>query len=87
MKKRFSEEQIATILKEAEGGATVLDVCRKHNVTPNTFYLWRKKYAGMEVTEVREMKRLVEENNRLKRLLADRDLEVDALKDVLSKNF
>ena len=86
MKKRFSEEQVVGILNEADT-SPVVEVCRRHGVSAGTFYQWKKKYRGMQVEEVRELKSLQAENGKLKRLLAERDLEVDALKDVLSKNF
>lgn len=85
MKKRFSEEQIVQILSEATN-APVAEVCRKHGVSGPTFYVWKRKYSGMGSEEVKELKGLKDENGRLKRLLAERDLEVDALKDLLSKN-
>ena len=87
MKKRFSEEQIVRILAEAAAGTPVTEVCRKHNISDATFYTWRKQYGSMTAAEVRELKSLRDENQRLKRLLAERDLEVDALKDVVGKNW
>lgn len=89
MKKRqFTEEQIVGILQEADGrGKTVGEVCRAHGVSENTFYRWRKRFKGLGVAEVRTMRQLAQENGRLKRLLAERDLEIDALKEVLAKNF
>ena len=73
--KRYSEEQIIQILKEAEAGMPVADVCRKHGVSDASFYTWRRKYGGMNVSEVKRLKRLEEENHQLKRLLAETMLE------------
>lgn len=87
MQKRFSEEQIVAILREAErGDRSIGEVCRAHGISQNTFYRWRHHYGGMQLSEVKRLKELEKENARLKRLLADRCLEVDAMKDVLSKN-
>ena len=86
-KKRFSSEQIVSILAEAVNGTAVTEVCRKHGISDATFYNWRKKYGSMSADEVKELRALRDENARLKRLLAERDLEVDALKDVLSKHW
>jgi putative transposase len=86
-KKRFSEEQIIRILKEAEVSENVRDVCRKHNVTEQTFYRWRNKYGGMEVSEARRLKELEDENSRLKRVVADQALDISLLKDVNSKKW
>ena len=84
---RFTEEQVIRILKKAESsGQTVTEICRKHGVVEQTFYRWRKKYGGLEVKELRRLKEYEQENGRLKRLLAERDLEIDAMKDLLSKN-
>lgn len=81
--KRYSEEQIIQILKEAEAGMPVADVCRKHGVSDASFYTWRRKYGGMNVSEVKRLKRLEEENRQLKRLLAETMLEKTALEDVI----
>jgi putative transposase len=86
--KRFGEEAIIGVLKEAEaGGQTIGEVCRKHGVTEQTFYRWRKKYGGMPVNEVRHLRELEKENGRLKRLLAERDVEIDAMKELLGKKW
>ncbi len=86
-KKRFGEEQIISILREAEKGERPIgDVCRSHGIAENTFYRWRQKYGGLQVPEVRRLRDLEQENTRLKRLLAERCLEVDAMRDVISKN-
>jgi putative transposase len=87
-RKRFKAEQIVGILKEAEReGATVADVCRAHGVSEQTFYRWKKTYSGMQVAEVRRLRQLEDENARLKKLVAERDLEIDAIKELLRKNF
>ncbi len=83
---RFSEEQIITILKEAEGGAKVAELCRRHGIADATFYTWRSKYGGLEVSEMRRLRQLEEENRRLKSIVADQALDLRALKDVLAKN-
>ena len=87
MQKRFSEEQIVGILREAErDDHSIGEVCRVHNISESAFYRWRHHYGGMQLPEVKRLKELEKENARLKRLLAERCLEVDAMKDVLSKN-
>jgi len=86
MKKRFSEEQIVAILREAEvGQKTVGDICRRHAISEPTFYVWRRKYGSMGESEVRRLRELEKENVRLKRLLAERDVEVDVMKEALQK--
>lgn len=85
--KRYSEEQIIQILKEAEAGMPVADVCRKHGVSDASFYTWRRKYGGMNVSEVKRLKRLEEENRQLKRLLAETMLEKAALEDVVQNKL
>jgi len=83
-KSRFSESQIVAILREAEAtAATVGAVCHAHGISENTFYRWRKRHGGVEVSEVRRLRELEDENARLKRLLAERDLEIDAIREVL----
>lgn len=83
---RFSEEQIIAVLKEAEAGAKVTELCRRHGISDATFYTWRSKYAGLEVSEMRRLRQLEEENRRLKAIVADQALHLRALKDVLAKN-
>jgi len=83
---RFSEEQIIEVLKEAEGGAKVTELCRRHGISDATFYTWRSKYGGLEISEMRRLRQLEEENRRLKSIVADQALDIRALKDVLSKN-
>ena len=85
-KSRFSEEQIISILKEHQAGIALADICRKHGISDATFYNWRSKYGGMEVSEAKRLKRLEDENGRLKKLLAESMLDVSALKDLLGKN-
>ncbi len=86
-KKRFSEEQIIRILKEEEGSGSIREVCRKHNITEQTFYRWRNKYGGMDVSEARRLKELERENQQLKKLVADQALDISLLKDVNSKKW
>jgi putative transposase len=84
---RFSEEQIIAILKEAEAGGTkIAELCRRHGIADATFYNWRSKYGGLEVSELRRWRQLEEENRRLKTIVADQALDLRALKDVLAKN-
>lgn len=87
MKKRYSEEQIIKSIKEHEAGAKVEDICRELSISSGTFYNWRSKYAGLEVNEAKRLRELEAENNKLKKLLAEKLLEVDAMKDVLSKKW
>jgi putative transposase len=83
---RFSEEQIIAILKDAEGGPKVTELCRRHGISDATFYTWRSKYGGLEISEMRRLRQLEEENRRLKSIVADQALDIRALKDVLAKN-
>jgi putative transposase len=85
--KRFSPEQIIKILKEAEAGFKVIDLCRKYGISDQTFYNWRNKYGGMSVSDARKLKALEKENRRLKRLVADLSLDNQVLKDLLEKNL
>lgn len=87
MKKRFSEEQINKILKENESGVSTQDVCRKYGISLNTFYRWRSKYGGMELSDMKKLKLLEDENNKLKKLLAETMLENQAIKAVLEKKW
>jgi len=85
-KTRYSVEQIAFALRQAEGGTPVPEVCRKMGVSEQTFYRWKKKFAGMGVAELRRLKILEEENRKLKQLVADLSLDKQMLQDVLRKN-
>ncbi len=83
---QFSPEQIIAILHQAEKGEhTIQAICREHNITEPTIYRWRRIYGGMSTSEAQRLKELEKENSRLKRLLAERDLEIDALKEYLAK--
>lgn len=84
---RFSDEQIIAIVKEQEAGAKTADVCRKHGISDATFYKWKAKYGGLEVSEARRLKALEDENARLKRLLADAMLDNAALKEIAGRNW
>jgi putative transposase len=83
VKKRFSEEQIVGILREAEAGVAIKELCRKHGFSEASYYAWRSKYGGMEVSDVKRLKSLDAENARLKRLLAETMLEAEVIKEVL----
>ncbi|RCW19813.1 putative transposase [Ciceribacter lividus] len=85
-KQRFTEEQIILVLKEQEAGAKVADLCRKHGISDATFYNWKAKYGGMEVSEAKRLKALEEENAKLKKLLAEQMLDVAALRELLARN-
>lgn len=87
MKKRFTEEQIVRILQESQGGMLARDVCRKHNVSEQSFYRWKAKYGGMAVSEVKRLKELERENAELKKIVAEQVLDIRMLKDVNAKKF
>ena len=87
MKKRYTEEQIIKAIKQNESGIKVDDICRDLGISTGTFYNLRSKYAGLEVNEAKRLRELESENNKLKRLLADKLLEVEAMKDVISPRY
>ncbi len=84
---RFTEEQIIGVLKEHQAGLSAAELCRKHGVSDATFYNWRSKYGGMEVSEAKRLKQLEDENAKLKRLLAEQMMDVATLREMLGKNF
>ena len=84
---RFTEEQIIAILREQEAGVPVMDLCRQHGLSSPTFYKWKAKYGGMDVSEARRLRALEDENAKLKRMLADAMLDNVALKDLLGKKW
>lgn len=86
-KSRFSETKIVSILRQQEAGKSVKDISREHGISDATFYNWKAKYGGMQVSDVKRMKELEEENVRLKRIVANQTLEIDAIKHVLEKKF
>jgi putative transposase len=86
-KKRFTETKIVSILHQQEAGKSVKDIAREHGISEATFYNWKAKYGGMEVSDMKKMKELEEENSRLKRIVANLTLENDAIKHVIEKKF
>jgi putative transposase len=86
-KRGHSEEAILRVLREAESGETVVEVCRKHGISQQTFYLWKKKYAGLGLNELRELRQLREENAKLKRLVADLPLDRHVLQEIVAKKL
>jgi putative transposase len=84
---RFTEEQIIGVLKEHQAGMSAADLCRKHGISDATFYTWRSKYGGMEVSDAKKLKALEAENAKLKKLLAESVMDVSTLKEMLGKNF
>jgi len=84
---RFTEEQIIGVLREQEAGLSTVEVCRKHGISTATFYAWKAKFGGMDVSEAKRLKQLEDENAKLKRLLADAMLDNAALKDLVAKKF
>jgi putative transposase len=85
--KRYPEEQIIGIIREVEAGSTIAEVCRKYGVSEWSVYRWRNKYRGMDVSEAKRLRALEEENARLKRIVAQQAMDIDALKQVLSKKW
>lgn len=85
--KRFTEEQIIGVLKESEAGMGLPDLLRKHGISQQTFYRWKAKYGGLEISEAKRIKSLEDENRRLKRIVADQALDIQILKDVASKKW
>ena len=86
-KSRFTEEQIIGALKEHAAGMSASDLCRKHGISDATFYKWRSRYGGMEISDARRLKSLEEENRKLKKLLAESMIDISTLKEMLGKNF
>jgi len=86
-KRGHSEEEILRVLREAESGDSVVEVCRKHGVSQQTFYLWKKKYAGLGLSELRELRQLRDENAKLKRLVADLSLDRHVLQEIVAKKL
>jgi putative transposase len=88
MKKvRYAEEQIIDILREAESGLPIVELCRKYGISDATYYNWKAKYGGMTVSDAKKLKQLEDENRRLKQIVADLSLDNQALKAIVSKNF
>lgn len=86
-KSRYTEEQIIKVLKEHATGLSASEVCRKYGISDATFYKWRSRYGGMEISDARKLKALEDENRKLKKLLAESMLDVSTLKEMLGKNF
>ena len=84
---RFTEEQIIGVLKEADAGGEVKELCRRHGISHDTFYRWKKKYGGLEVSDAQRLKQLEDENRRLKRIVADQALNLQVLKDLLGNKL
>jgi len=87
VRRKYTEEQIIAVLREAEAGARLTDLCRKYGMSDATYYNWKAKYAGLTVSELKRLKALEEENRRLKQIVGEQALDIRALKDLLSKNF
>ena len=87
MRKRHTEEQIISVLKESEAGAKTADLCREHGISEQTFYKWKAKFGGMEVSDAKRLRALEDENRRLKHIVADQTLDIQALKAINAKNF
>ena len=86
-KRGHSEEEILRVLREAESGDTVVEICRKHGISQQSFFLWKKKYAGLGLRELRELRQLRDENAKLKRLVADLSLDRHVLQEIIAKKL
>ena len=86
-RKRHTEEQVIGVLKQAEGGVKTTDLCREHGISSATFYKWKAKFGGMEVGDARKLRHLEDENQKLKRIVANQALDIEALKAINAKNF
>jgi putative transposase len=86
-RKRYTEEQIIRVVKESEAGAKTQDLCRKYGMSEQSLYKWKAKFGGMDISEARRLKGLEDENRRLKKLVADQALDIQALKEINSKNW
>ena len=84
---KFSDEQILAIVKEGEAGRKVADVCRTHGITEQTYYRWKSKYGGLELSEMQRLKQLEDENRRLKQIVAEQTLDIQAMKAVIAKKW
>ena len=84
---RFTEEQIIGVLREVEGGRKIRETCRAHGISDQTYHRWKAKYGGLGISEARRIKQLEEENRRLKKLVAERDLEIDVMKEINRKKW
>ena len=87
MRKRHTEEQIIGVLKESDTGIKTIELCRKHGISPATLYKWKGKFGGMEVSDARKLRHLEDENQKLKRIVANQALDIEALKAINAKNF
>jgi putative transposase len=87
VRKKYTEEQIISVLREGEAGTSVSDLCRKYGISDATYYNWKAKYAGLTVSELKRLKAQEEENRRLKQIVGEQALDIRALKELLSKNF
>jgi putative transposase len=85
--KRYTEEQVIRVLREAEAGSSVAEVCRRHGVSEWSFYRWRQKYGGMTVSDAKRLKVLEDENRRLKKIVAQQAMDIDLLREISSKNW